>query len=254
MFGLLSLVGCAADNVASSEPLPNVPWPEPPKGPAIPPQRIVERPQPQPAPVQPPQVQQPIASGLPTGVLPRTRWTSPALANPSNARPMKGVNCITIHHDGMKPFFGESEADSVARLRAIRNAHTNRRSRAGERWADIGYHFIIDRGGRVWEGRPLAYQGAHVEDENEHNIGVMCLGNFQDQAPTQAQKDRLDQFVAQLMRDYRIPLRAVRTHKEWPSAQTDCPGRNLQQYMARTRGRGGAMALAIAQSDPVLLA
>jgi hypothetical protein len=204
---------------------------------------------------QPPRIPGPDQTTLlPNGVIPRTRWTTAALGNPRNARPMNGVASITIHHDGMSPFFSESENDSIKRLVSIRNAHLQRSSKASEKWADIGYHFIIDRAGRVYEGRPLKYQGAHVEDCNEHNIGVMCLGNFQDQTPSKAQSDRLDQFVAQLMRDYQIPLSKVRTHREWPSASTQCPGRSLQSYMARTRGRGGAMALAVAQSDPQLLA
>lgn len=260
VFGLLSLVGCASQQTASGD-LPGVPWPEAPRGPqntgsptkvatATRPNPPILTPQPVPA----PGPAQPIG-GLPSGVIPRTRWTTAGLANPSTVRPMKGVNCITIHHDGMPtPFFSESLDDSIRRLVSIRDAHTRRKNKSGERWADIGYHFVIDRSGRVFEGRPLAYQGAHVEDCNEHNIGVLCMGNFENQSPSKAQTDRLDGFVADLMRQHRIPLRSVRTHREWPSASTACPGRNLQLYMARTRGRGGAMALTLAQNDPTLLA
>jgi hypothetical protein len=35
--------------------------------------------------------------------------------------------------------------------------------------ADIGYHYTIDPTGRIWEGRPVQYQGAHVKMNNEHN-------------------------------------------------------------------------------------
>jgi hypothetical protein len=259
--GLAALAsGCAGGGggtQANGEDLPSPTWPDPVKGP-----RPVPPPPPngaQIAKVEPRPPQQPITqtptptpTGLPTGVIPRTRWTTAGLKRPSNVRPMNGTTYITVHHDGMNAFTGESESDSIKRLTSIQGSHTQRKAKTGEYWADIGYHYIIDRAGRVWEGRPIVYQGAHVQDCNEHNIGVMCMGNFMIQYPTKAQTDRLDQFVAQLMRDHRISLRNVRTHREWNP--TECPGQNLQVYMARTRSRGGNMALALAASDPSLLA
>lgn len=237
--------------------LPAPPWPSPiptPKPPAPPPptnngSTIARGPVAQPT---PPIVPTQPSNGLPAGVIPRTRWTQAGLMRPSNVRPMNGTSFITVHHDGMNAFTGEAENDSIKRLVSIQGAHTQRTSKAGEKWADIGYHYIIDRGGRVWEGRPIRYQGAHVQDYNEHNIGVMCMGNFNLQYPTKAQSDRLDQFVAQLMREHRISLRNVRTHQELQP--TECPGRSLQTYMVRTRSRGGGMALAVAATDPQLMA
>jgi len=254
VFGLLSLVGCASEQQVAGEPMPKVPWPDP-----VPTPAPIARSTPAPTPSQPlpPKPQPPVVgpqAGLPSNVIPRTRWAPATLGNPRNAKPMNGVSWITIHHDGMNAFYAEDEGSSMKRLQSIRTSHMQRRAKSGENWADIGYHFAIDRAGRIYECRPLSYQGAHVEDENEHNIGVLCMGNFEKQAPTQAQKDTLDQFVAQLMRDYRVPLTRVRTHKEWPSASTDCPGRALQTYMARTRARGGGMALTLAASDASLLA
>jgi hypothetical protein len=257
VMGLAALSGCANQKQVADGPMPGPAWPDPiakPPTPAPPtkstPQVASTPPVFQPPQVTPPGPQQP---GLPSGVLPRTKWTTAGLVRPGNVRPMNGVTYITIHHDGMPfTFNGEAESDSIKRLRSIQGAHTQRVSKAGEKWADIGYHYVIDRAGRVWEGRPIQYQGAHVQDCNEHNIGVMCLGNFMLQYPTKAQTDRLDQFVAQLMRDNRISLRNVRTHQEWNP--TECPGRNLQVYMARTRSRGGGMALAVAATDPQLVA
>ena len=255
VLGLLSLVGCASDQTANTEP-PDIDWPKPPQGP----ERVITKttppspPQNNAPPTQPDkQPTQPAQTALPVGVLPRTKWTTATLVNARNARAMNGVNCITIHHDAIR-MLSESESESIKRLRSIQSSHVNRTSKIGEGWADIGYHYIVDRAGRVWEGRPIRYQGAHVEDRNEHNIGVMCMGNFQEQSPTKAQTDRLDMFVAELMRTYGIPLRSVRTHQEWAGARTDCPGRSMQSYMTRTRARGGNMALAAARLDPTLMA
>lgn len=254
VMGLLALAGCAGPEVAEG-PTPGIAWPT---GPTVPPRTIPDPPriavnsQPTLTPVPEPRAV-PTPAGLPTGVLPRSRWTNTALVRPGNVRPMNGVAYITIHHDGLpQTLTSDGERESISRLRSIQSAHTNRKSTSGEKWADIGYHYIIDRAGRVWEGRPIAYQGAHVQDRNENNIGVMCLGNFAKQSPSKAQTDRLDQFVAQLMRTHGIALRNVRTHQEWNP--TECPGRSLQTYMSRTRSRGGGMALAVAETHPQLLA
>ncbi|MFT3684353.1 MAG: peptidoglycan recognition family protein [Phycisphaerales bacterium] len=261
--GLAALAGgCAgggSGTQANGEPLPGPDWPPliPKPTPSAPPPskdgpKLAGPTQPQPQPPVPNNPPTPPA-GLPTGVLPRTRWTTAGVARPSNVRPLGGVSYITVHHDGMPfAFTSTDDSDSIKRLRSIKDAHLDRKSKTGEKWADIGYHYIIDRAGRVWEGRPIAYQGAHVQDYNEHNIGVMCMGNFMLQSPSKAQTDRLDQFVAQLMRDYRVPLRNVRTHQEWNP--TECPGRALQTYMMRTRSRGGGMALALQDTDAMLLA
>ena len=150
---------------------------------------------------------------------------------------MNGVRRITIHHDAIPAHSLRTQSDAIARLNSVRQSHLK------EGWADIGYHYVIDPQGRVWEGRPLTFQGAHVKDNNEHNIGVMCMGNFDQQRPTSNQIASLDGFVAVLMRRHRIPANRVYTHQEIMA--TRCPGRNLQNYMLATRGRGGRMAAVI---------
>ncbi|MBY0113888.1 MAG: peptidoglycan recognition protein family protein [Phycisphaerales bacterium] len=174
--------------------------------------------------------------GLPTNVIARSTWTRQSVIR-SLANPMNGVNRITIHHDAIPSQNLRTQSDAVARLNSVRQSHIK------EGWADIGYHYVIDPQGRVWEGRPLTFQGAHVKDHNEHNIGVMCMGNFEQQRPTSNQIASLDGFVGVLMRRHRIPVNRVYTHRE--IMPTACPGRNLQGYMLATRGRGGRLAAVI---------
>ncbi len=155
------------------------------------------------------------------GVNPRSAWTSTGPMR-SRINPMRGVSRITIHHEGMPTAFTATGRDATrTRLELIRNSHVNHR-----KWADIGYHFIVDRAGRVWTGRSLAYQGAHVKNENENNIGVMCLGNFEIQTPSAAQVTALENFVRDLRRRYRVTEARIYTHREL--GLTTCPGRNLQ--------------------------
>jgi hypothetical protein len=173
-------------------------------------------------------------------------WTRSGVANTSDINPMLPVGRITIHHDGMDAFTSTSQGDAAARLEIIRRAHVGQRG-----YADIGYHYIVDPGGRVWEGRSVRYQGAHVKDNNEGNVGVMCLGNFDLHRPSSAQIAALDRFVAGQMRRYNVPINRVQTHQE--INPTACPGRNLQQYMVATRGNRGAMRLAVVEMGGVAL-
>ncbi len=168
-------------------------------------------------------------------VIPRSAW---AQAGPIIARadPMLPVNKVTVHHDGMSPFFSTTQADAMRRLESIRKAHV------GQGWADIGYHFSIDPAGRVYACRPLSLQGAHVKDQNPGNLGVMVMGNFEAQQPTPAALTSLESFVGGLMRQYRIGTRSIFTHREL--ASTACPGRNLQTRMVQARAAGGKLAIA----------
>lgn len=165
-------------------------------------------------------------SELPSGAMARSGWSRGAPV-PTLMDRMIPIRYITVHHDGMNAFYGESQSSAASRIENIRRGHR------GRGWGDIGYHFIVDRSGRVWEGRPLSYQGAHVKDHNEGNIGIMCLGNFEVQTPSVAQLGGLNRYLSTLMVHYRVPIGRVRTHQEW--AKTACPGRHLQRHMVSVR-------------------
>jgi hypothetical protein len=178
---------------------------------------------------------------LPTRVvsLPETRVTLGALSRstwakgqpiPRNMNRMLPVRYITVHHDGMTPFTSTSKSSAASRLETIRKSHIRR---DGGRWGDIGYHFAIDPSGRVWQGRPLTWQGAHVKAQNEGNIGIVVLGNYERQGVNQAQAAAIESTLQSLMRKYNVPVSRVRTHQEW--AATACPGKSLQRVMVGIR-------------------
>lgn len=170
------------------------------------------------------------------GVISRSSWTREGIKT-WDANRMNGVSRITVHHEGSDAFTGTSQASVSQRLESIRRYHVDSNG-----WADIGYHYIVDPAGRVWEGRQADWQGAHVADNNEHNLGVMVLGNFEKQSPTDAAIRSLDGVVAAMMRKYKVPVGRVYTHQE--IRPTVCPGRSLQRVMESTRSRGGVLARA----------
>lgn len=231
ILGALALTGCGGQRTTSlnggDAALPNPRWHT---ANPTPPVCIVPPTNPPPAP--------PIKGSV--VIMPRTAWTN---SGPRKGiiNEMNGVSRITVHHEGSNFFAATSQSDVAARLNSVRNAHLDRRARTGERWCDIGYHYIIDPAGRVWEGRNTRYQGAHVQDENEHNLGIMVLGNFERQRPTPAAKQALDTFVAMQMQRFSVPINRVRTHKEFGG--TACPGSELQAFMNQMRSRNSKSAM-----------
>ena len=169
------------------------------------------------------------------GVLPRREWTSagPVMAL---ANPMNGVQRITVHHSAVYSSSISSKADAARMMNSIRAGHM------AQQWADIGYHYVVDPTGKVWEGRPVTIQGAHVKDNNEHNLGVMVMGNFDSEHPTPQALAALNAFLTDQMRRYRVPISRLHTHRE--IKPTACPGRYLQAHMVQARSRSGRLALA----------
>ena len=225
------LLGCQSAKPRASASLPGATYPDQDLSP-LPPVADLGGGESPVAPVTPP----PGASknyDLPPNVIARSTWTNAGVIR-AKANPMNGVTRITVHHDAIPSTGIRSRADAVRRLNSVRQSHLR------EGWADIGYHYVIDPQGNVWEARPLYFQGAHVKDNNEHNLGVMCMGNFNQHRPTTAQTRTLDSFLATLMRRHNVALSRVRTHQE--IMPTQCPGRNLQSYMLATRSRSGRLA------------
>jgi hypothetical protein len=161
-------------------------------------------------------------------VVPRERWH--AKPTGSNVTAMSSIYRITVHHTA-DPCYQEDWASSMARMLLYQKTHQE-----GRGWADIGYHYIIDRAGRIWEGRPLVYQGAHAgnSEKNRGNIGVCLMGDFNQQELTRGQESSLVNLLRELCRIHRIDGGSkIYTHMELHATQ--CPGKKLQQFMEQYR-------------------
>ncbi len=168
----------------------------------------------------------------------RSQWHARPLR--PNHEPMQPPWRITVHHSA-EPLHSGSLAATKAEVRRIQQFHQD-----GRGWADLGYHFLIDREGRVIEGRPLQYQGAHAYgDNNIGNVGVCLLGNFaadperggdylRVQSIPGAQLAALDELVGTLRSHYGIARHEVHGHAEMRG--TACPGPALLSWVKRYRG------------------
>lgn len=88
-----------------------------------------------------------------------------------------------IHHTVNANDYTRAEVPGI--IRSIYAYHVKARG-----WSDIGYNFLIDRFGRIWEGRyggvnrPVV--GAHTENYNDWSFGVSAIGNYQIARPSNA--------------------------------------------------------------------
>jgi len=111
-------------------------------------------------------------------------------APPSYARTLQlGL----VHHTAGTNSYTASQ--SAAIVRGIEVYHVK-----GNGWNDIGYNFLVDKYGQVFEGRYGGVDrnviGAHAEGFNTGSFGVALLGTYQSVAPTAAEKTALVNLLA----------------------------------------------------------
>lgn len=84
------------------------------------------------------------------------------------------VTHLVIHHSA-----GTNQSnDWPAVVRAIWDYHV-----IGRGWSDIGYNWLIDPNGQIYEGRSKDVIGAHFCGTNTGTIGICMLGDFTEKAP-----------------------------------------------------------------------
>jgi len=92
-------------------------------------------------------------------------------------------------------------------------------------FADIGYHFLIDAGGCLYEGRSLLVRGAHTGGFNTGTVGIALLGNFETRRPPVAQLVTLKRLIICLKARY--TLTHLAGHRDFQPGETVCPGHHL---------------------------
>jgi hypothetical protein len=125
-------------------------------------------------------------------------------------------NTVAIHHSA-----GILAANET--INDLQNMHMD-----GNGWADIGYHYGIDRNGLVYEGRPIQVRGASVSNFNTGTIGVVVMGNFQVEEPLPVQLESLQLIVNWLAVNYQLTHLAG--HGEF-NDESVCPGKNMTKHL-----------------------
>jgi hypothetical protein len=170
---------------------------------------------------------------------------------------------LVVHHTAGR----NSDPNPAATVRAIYYFHA-----VSRRWGDIGYSYLIDEAGRVYEGRAsrdywngtipssdnlagLAVAGGHAKYHNPGSMGIALLGTFTTQAPTAPAQAALVRMLAWAAVKYHIDPRASSTyvnpqtgltrytpnitgHRDYQS--TTCPGGVLYALLPTIRNQVAA--------------
>lgn len=118
------------------------------------------------------------------------------------------VRLLVVHHSAL--MVQGDPRTAVERVRALYKYHA-----LNKRWGDIGYNFVVDENGQVYEGRQggKGVIGAHAYCNNTGTIGIVVLGNFELEEPSQAQARGLQHLLALLADEYNIDVnRSVQFH------------------------------------------
>jgi hypothetical protein len=159
---------------------------------------------------------------------------------------------VVIHHSGPR---------ATIDPKVIQELHRKKNG-----WNDVGYHFMIDPDGRIYEGRSLLFKGEHVEKANTGKIGILIMGNFQKVLglkvpeikippvkvlgmefkgalvgePTKIQLQRATELILGLKQLF-PSLRKLGGHKDFKKS-TECPGDALYDLLRHLRA---ALGLAV---------
>ena len=103
------------------------------------------------------------------------------------------VRLAVVHHTAGANAYTPAQAAAI--VRGIEVYHVQ-----GNGWNDIGYNFLVDRFGTVYEGRAGGITrnviGAHAEGFNSGTVGIALIGNFTDAKPPPAMQEALVKLLA----------------------------------------------------------
>ncbi|GGM34234.1 N-acetylmuramoyl-L-alanine amidase [Dactylosporangium sucinum] len=103
------------------------------------------------------------------------------------------VKAVAVHHTATSNAYSESDVPKI--LRSIYQFQTVSRG-----WGDIGYNVLVDRFGRLWEGRtgglarPVV--GAQAGGFNTGTAGIAMIGNYSATRVPAAVVEATSQYVA----------------------------------------------------------
>jgi hypothetical protein len=157
-------------------------------------------------------------------VVSREAWGAKAPTHPCKPHI---PNRITIHHQGV---VSTRDQNAKRRLRNMQAFHQG----SHRQFADIAYHFVIDRKGTIYEGRPTTAAGETRTDYDPTGHLLICLlGDFQTQTPTPEQREALVSLVRWTMDAFHLSQETIRGHRDY--AHTTCPGKHLYEFIRSDR-------------------
>ncbi|MFF9285552.1 peptidoglycan recognition protein family protein [Streptomyces griseosporeus] len=170
----------------------------------------------------------------------------------------KKVKAAFVHHTATGNKYSCSQAPSV--IRGIYRYHVKSMG-----WRDIGYNFLVDKCGTIYEGRAGGVAkpvlGAHTLGFNTNSMGIAVLGTFTSTKPSSATVKAIGSLTAWKLGLYgmdprgktyltsgggnlyrkgkKVRLNVISGHRD--GFATDCPGTQLYGKLGSARSTAASL-------------
>lgn len=179
-----------------------------------------------------------------------------------------------VHHTASTNSYSAAEVPGI--LRGFYAYHTRPEAAGGRGWCDIGYNFLVDKFGTIYEGRAGGIDtttvGVHTGGFNSRTIGIAAIGDYSTTAPSAALLESLSQLIAWKFQIHRILANAnvqmtsgggaskypagtvvtfptIYAHRD--AQLTSCPGQTLYDRLGDIRNRVAQLANATVNASPL---
>src|SRR5918995_3928828 len=193
-------------------------------------------------------------------IIPRLSWGANESIRRAGPFFAESVRFALVHHTAGSNDY--SRAESAAIVRAIQVYHVK-----GNGWNDLGYNFLVDKYGQVFEGRYGGVErnvvGAHAEGFNTGSVGIALLGSYGNTQPSAKALDAIAALLAwrldvahvdplsrlswvsggnaRFPSGTPVPLAAVAAHRD--TGPTACPGNVLYAQLPALARKAAAIGL-----------
>ncbi|MFF6781686.1 N-acetylmuramoyl-L-alanine amidase [Streptomyces sp. NPDC012510] len=185
-------------------------------------------------------------------IVTRVGWGADEKLRERDFRYTNRVDAAFVHHTASGNNYTCAQAPSV--IRSIYRYHV-----VSSGWRDIGYNFLVDKCGNIYEGRAggvaKAVMGAHTLGFNTNSMGIAVIGSFGSTKPPASSVKSIAQLTAWKLGLYgvnpkgktyltsgggnlypkgkKVRLHVISGHRD--GFATDCPGGRLYGKLGATR-------------------
>lgn len=125
-------------------------------------------------------------------VITRKQWGADETLVRSAPGYAQKIERAVVHHTSGSNGYTKSQSASI--VRGILTYHAVTRG-----WSDIGYNFLVDKYGQIFEGRAggvgRGVIGAHAQGFNTGTVGISTLGTYNAAAPSAAAQTAIAQII-----------------------------------------------------------
>jgi uncharacterized protein with LGFP repeats len=129
----------------------------------------------------------PTATGTPA-IVPRLSWGADESIRRGPPVYAESIRFSIVHHTAGSNDYTRAEAPAI--VKGIQLYHVQ-----GNGWNDIGYNFLVDRFGTVYEGRfggiDRNVVGAHALGFNTGSVGIAVIGTYGSTQPSKAAQEAI---------------------------------------------------------------